>query len=125
MPPPPVPDPQHDQTSWMDLFLDLMDVMDTSDACPSHQSWADEVAEAKASPPQMMEDDLMDTWLEATKHTGTGRNVMLVLVVIKLIMVLLCKVTASLKDSHQAHQCIDKLEAKLAELTVDICIFPF
>ncbi|KAG0144723.1 hypothetical protein CROQUDRAFT_94759 [Cronartium quercuum f. sp. fusiforme G11] len=44
MPPPPLPDPQHDHTSQMDLLLDIMDATDVhqahngsppqSDGCP-------------------------------------------------------------------------------------------
>ncbi|KAG0146778.1 hypothetical protein CROQUDRAFT_92261 [Cronartium quercuum f. sp. fusiforme G11] len=50
--------------------MDISDALDALDTCVGHQSWADEVAEAEAACPQMMEDNLMDMWLKATKHTG-------------------------------------------------------
>ncbi|KAG0142658.1 hypothetical protein CROQUDRAFT_97303 [Cronartium quercuum f. sp. fusiforme G11] len=83
---------------------------------PGQRSWADKVVEAETTPPPLVEDDLMDTWLEATKHTGADGNVVLPLMVIKLVMALLQKVTIALKESCQAHQCIDCLEARLVEL---------
>ncbi|KAG0149444.1 hypothetical protein CROQUDRAFT_89270 [Cronartium quercuum f. sp. fusiforme G11] len=96
--------------------MDLADVLDMLDAHLGHKSWVDKVAEAEDSHLSMMEDNLMDMWLEAMKHTGVDGNVVLSPVVIKLITALLQKVTTALKDSHQAHLSVDCLEAKLAEL---------
>ncbi|KAG0149563.1 hypothetical protein CROQUDRAFT_88894 [Cronartium quercuum f. sp. fusiforme G11] len=117
MPPPPPPDPRWDRCDQADYCMDLTDASNTQDTRSERRSWADEVAEAESNQPTSMEDDLMDAWLEATKHTGADGNVVLSSTVVKLVTALLRKVTAALKDSRQAHQRVDRLEARLKELT--------
>ncbi|KAG0141437.1 hypothetical protein CROQUDRAFT_98765 [Cronartium quercuum f. sp. fusiforme G11] len=119
MPPPAPLDPRQTRTPSADNLMDMMDSIDASDASNTHtkrQNWADEVVEAEATRSHPVEDDLMEAWLEATKHTNSDRNVVLVPTVIKLVTALLRKVTIALKDAHQAHQRVDHLEVKLAEL---------
>ncbi|KAG0151938.1 hypothetical protein CROQUDRAFT_86148 [Cronartium quercuum f. sp. fusiforme G11] len=81
--------------------------MDASDAHHSSRSWADEMDVEDHLQSQSMEDELMDAWIEATRHTGSDGNVILSPMVVKLVMALLQKVTTALKDTHKAHHCVD------------------
>ncbi|KAG0139217.1 hypothetical protein CROQUDRAFT_101931 [Cronartium quercuum f. sp. fusiforme G11] len=83
MPPSNPPDPHQNCKYLADQHMELLDV------CPVHWNWADEVAEAEAAQPAMMEDNLMDVWLEATKHTSTDGNIVFSSMVVKLVTTLL------------------------------------
>ncbi|KAG0141050.1 hypothetical protein CROQUDRAFT_99284 [Cronartium quercuum f. sp. fusiforme G11] len=72
-PPPTTPTPQRNHPFQVDQETDLLDALDTAG-------------------------DLMDAWLEATKHMSIDGNVVLAPVVVKLVTALLHKVTTALKD---------------------------
>ncbi|KAG0145403.1 hypothetical protein CROQUDRAFT_93880 [Cronartium quercuum f. sp. fusiforme G11] len=91
MPPPPPPDPRWDCCDQVDYCMDLTDMLNMQDMHSERRSWADEVAEAESNQPTSMEDNLMDAWLEAMKHTGTDGNVVLSSTVVKLVTALLQK----------------------------------
>ncbi|KAG0140960.1 hypothetical protein CROQUDRAFT_664460 [Cronartium quercuum f. sp. fusiforme G11] len=90
--------------------------MDASDARHSGGSWADEMDVEDHLQSQSTEDELMDAWIEATRHTGSDGNVILSPIVVKLVTALLRKVTTVLKDACKAHHRVDRLEVRMAEL---------
>ncbi|KAG0148681.1 hypothetical protein CROQUDRAFT_89953, partial [Cronartium quercuum f. sp. fusiforme G11] len=117
MPPPPQipPDPYLRRPQRQDH---VMNVLDASNVRSGHRSWADEMDEEDQSPSPATEDDLMEVWLEATKSMNADGNVVLAPTVVKLVTALLRKVSSALKDARQANLRVDRLEARLTELTV-------
>ncbi|KAG0145849.1 hypothetical protein CROQUDRAFT_93314 [Cronartium quercuum f. sp. fusiforme G11] len=115
MPPPPLipPDPYLRRTQQQDH---VMDALDASNTCSGRRNWADKMDEVDQSPSPATEDDLMEAWLEATRSTTADGDVVLAPTVVKLVTALLRKVTTALKDSHQANQRIDHLEACLTKI---------